>query len=144
MPTAARIVIVGDYDPAMYTHRAIDDALGHVRELREHAVEWTWLATTVLATAPFAQLSSVDGIWLAHGSPYASMAGALHAVRVARERAIPFLGVCGGFQHAVLEIARHLAGLGDADHAESNPDAATQVIVPLACSLVGKSGPVFL
>jgi CTP synthase (UTP-ammonia lyase) len=144
MPTAARIVIVGDYDPAMYTHRAIDDALGHVRELREHAVEWSWLATTALADEPFAQLAAVDGIWLAPGSPYASMIGALNAVRVARERAIPFLGVCGGFQHAVLEIARHLAGFGDADHAESNPDATTQVIVPLACSLVGKSGPVFL
>jgi CTP synthase (UTP-ammonia lyase) len=39
---------------------------------------------------------------------------------------------------------RNVAGLSDADHAESNPDAATPVIAALACSLVGKSAPVFL
>jgi CTP synthase (UTP-ammonia lyase) len=57
---------------------------------------------------------------------------------------LPFLGICGGFQHAVLEFARDVAGLSDAGHAESNPEAATPVISPLVCSLVGKSGPVFL
>ena len=144
MPIAARLAIIGDYDSAMYTHRAIDDALGHVRELREHALEWSWLATPALATDPEARLATVDAVWLAPASPYASLDGALNAVRVARARGLPFLGVCGGFQHAVLEFARHVAGLTDAEHAESNPDANTAVIAPLACSLVGKSGPVFL
>lgn len=144
MPIPSRIAIVGDYDSTMYTHVAIDDSLRHVRELREHALEWSWISTPSVATNVEAQLSVIDAIWLAPGSPYASLEGALSAVRFARERGIPFLGVCGGFQHAIIEFARDVAGLHDADHAESNPDAATPVISALACSLVGKSAPIFL
>lgn len=144
MPMPARLAIVGDHDPTMYTHLAIDESLRHVRELREHALEWSWVATTSLVKNANAQLAMLDAIWLAPGSPYASLDGALAAVRFARENGLPFLGVCGGFQHAVLEYARNVAGLPDADHAESNPDAATPVIAALACSLVGKSAPVFL
>jgi CTP synthase (UTP-ammonia lyase) len=144
MPIPARVAVVGDFDPTMYTHRAIDEALDHVRELREHALEWKWIATSALATEPDQHLALIDAIWLAPGSPYASLDGALAAVRCARQNGIPFLGVCGGFQHAILEFARNVAGLPDADHAESNPDASTPVIAPLACSLVGKAAPVFL
>ena len=144
MPVPARLAIIGDYDPAMYTHRAIDDALAHVRELREHALDWSWLPTSALAPGAIDQLATIDAILLAPGSPYESLEGALAAVRFARERSLPFLGICGGFQHAILEFARDVAGLADADHAESNPEAKVPVIAPLACSLVGKSGPVFL
>lgn len=144
MTIPARVVIVGDYDSSMYTHLAIDDALRHVCELREHALEWSWVATPPLASNAEAQLGLIDAIWLAPGSPYASLDGAVAAVRFARERGIPFLGVCGGFQHAIIEFARDVAGLHDADHAESNPDATTPVISALACSLVGKSAPIFL
>ena len=144
MPIPSRIAIVGDYDATMYTHVAIDDSLRHVRELRQHALEWSWISTSSLATNAEAQLALVDAIWLAPGSPYASLQGALSAVRVARERGIPFLGVCGGFQHAIIEFARNVVGLNDADHAESNPNATTPVISALACSLVGKAAPIFL
>jgi CTP synthase (UTP-ammonia lyase) len=144
MPIPARLAIVGDYDPAMFTHRAIDDALAHVRELREHALEWSWIGTSSVANGGEEQLAVLDAVWLAPGSPYESLDGALAAVRFARERSIPFLGVCGGFQHAVLEFARDVAGIQEAEHAESNPETKTPVIAPLACSLVGKSGPVFL
>lgn len=144
MPIPARLAIVGDYDPAMFTHRGIDDALAHVRELREHALEWSWIGTPAFAAGGGEQLGMLDAIWLAPGSPYESLEGAFAAVRFARERSLPFLGVCGGFQHTVLEFARDVAGIHDADHAESNPDATAPVIAPLACSLVDKSGPVFL
>lgn len=143
MTIPARLAIVGDHDPAMYTHRAIDDALDHVRELREHALEWSWVATTAVA-ANASSIAAADAIWLAPGSPYASLDGALAAARHAREAGLPFLGVCGGFQHAVLEFARDVVGLANAEHAESNPTAAVPVIAPLACSLVEKAGPVFL
>ena len=70
------------------------------------------------------------------------MAGALDAVRWARETKRPFLGTCGGFQHALIEFARDVAGLTTADHAETNPAADTQVVAPLACSLVEQTGPI--
>src|SRR3982751_2851812 len=100
MPMPARLAIVGDYDATMFTHVAIDDALRHVRESREHALEWRWIGTSSLAMDADAPLASIDAIWLAPGSPYASFDGALSAARHARESGIPFLGVCGGFQHA--------------------------------------------
>ena len=144
MTTPARLAIVGDFDPTMYTHLAIDTALGHARGQREHALEWSWIATPMLTGDVEARLALMDAVWLAPGSPYASMDGALAAVRYAREHHIPFLGVCGGFQHAVIEYARNVAGIPAAEHAESNPNAAAPVIAALTCSLVGKAAPVFL
>ncbi|MNQ95914.1 CTP synthase [compost metagenome] len=64
------------------------------------------------------------------------MDGALLAIRFAREQRRPFLGTCGGFQHAVLEYARNVLGWSDAEHGETNPDAARALLTPLSCALV--------
>jgi len=72
------------------------------------------------------------------------MEGALTAIRVARERHVPFLGTCGGFQHAVIEYARNVLGWADAEHAETAPHARRQVIVPLLCTLVEVTDAVHL
>jgi len=144
MLTAPRIAVVGDHDLTMYTHLAIDEALRHVSAARHLPVEWTWIGTTQVAAAPDAMLSGIDGVWLAPGSPYASMDGALAAIRFARERQIPFLGVCGGFQHALIEYARNVAGIPEADHTESTPNAPVALIAPLTCSMFGEAGSIFL
>jgi CTP synthase (UTP-ammonia lyase) len=65
----------------------------------------------------------------------------IEAVRTARELEIPFLGTCGGFQHAVLHLARDLAGIEHAHHAEYGA-TDTDVVVELECSLVGHEGPI--
>jgi CTP synthase (UTP-ammonia lyase) len=70
------------------------------------------------------------------------MDGALSAIRYARERGVPLLGTCGGFQHAIVEFARNVLGFRDADHAETSPDAERLVITRLSCSLAGKESPV--
>jgi CTP synthase (UTP-ammonia lyase) len=64
------------------------------------------------------------------------MDGALRAIRFAREAQRPFLGTCGGFQHAVIEYARDVLGWTDAEHAETAPDAERPVIALLECALV--------
>ena len=71
------------------------------------------------------------------GSPYRSEDGAIDAVRIAREHGIPFLGTCGGFQHAMLEFARNVCGRPDARTRENIRDAEDVLIIPLACSLAG-------
>jgi CTP synthase (UTP-ammonia lyase) len=75
-------------------------------------------------------------------SPYRSEAGALAAIRQARETGQPFFGSCAGFQHAVLEFARHVAGVSQAAHAELDPDAEIPVIAALRCGLVEQPGDV--
>ena len=47
-------------------------------------------------------------------------------------------GTCGGFQYMTLEFARNVAGIGNASHAETDPDAEEVVVAPLTCSLVGQ------
>jgi CTP synthase (UTP-ammonia lyase) len=75
-------------------------------------------------------------VWCVPATPYKSTAGALCAIQYARTRPLPFLGTCGGFQHALLEYARHVVGLADADHAELNPNAALPLLNKLHCPLV--------
>jgi CTP synthase (UTP-ammonia lyase) len=70
------------------------------------------------------------------------MEGALRAIRFAREQGRPFLGTCGGFQHAIIEYARNVLGWADAEHAETAPDATRPVITPLACALVETTGTI--
>ena len=70
------------------------------------------------------------------------MGGALLAIRYARENGLPFLGTCGGFQHAVIEYAQNVLGWSDATHAETTPHASRNVISPLSCGLLEGEGRV--
>jgi CTP synthase (UTP-ammonia lyase) len=133
--------LIGDYDAAIAAHQAIPEALARAAADVGVTVEPRWIATDVVDEA---RLIAYRALWCVPGSPYADMDGALRAIRFARERRTPFLGTCGGFQHAVIEYARNVAGLSAADHAESNPAAALPLVAPLACSLVGTTGRVRL
>jgi CTP synthase (UTP-ammonia lyase) len=136
-----RICLVGDRNDQHDAHRAIPLALARAAGVAEREAQVLWLPTPEVDAA---RLGEADGIWCVPASPYASMQGALAAIRFARERGVPFLGTCGGFQHALLEYARNVLGLTDADHAESNPGAAVALIAPLACALRGVEGDIHL
>jgi CTP synthase (UTP-ammonia lyase) len=129
------IALVGDYSPAITAHRAIPIALQRARDALGAAIGWEWVHTREIAEDG-RTLSRFAGIWVVPGSPYTHMAGALAAIRFARESQRPFLGTCGGFQHALIEIARNVAGLACADHAETNPMGNTLIVTTLGCSLV--------
>ena len=141
---ALRIGLIGDYQPEVPAHVAIPRALALAAQTLACSVEQVWIATPSLAEHPTRQLSVYDALWCVPGSPYTSMDGALRAVRFAREHDLSFLGTCGGFQHALIEYARDVLGLAEADHAESNAAATMPLIAPLACSLVGEQGVISL
>ncbi|MCW8275497.1 CTP synthase [Pseudomonas sp. PCH199] len=129
-----RIALIGDYDPQVTAHQAIPLALDMAAEHSGRNVQGQWLATdSISANMP---LDAYDGFWCVPASPYRSMDGALHAIRFAREQQRPFLGTCGGFQHALLEYARNVLGWPDAEHGETSPHSARALLTPLACSLV--------
>jgi CTP synthase (UTP-ammonia lyase) len=129
-----RIALIGDRSGAVIAHRAIDACFQMLK-----SVEAVWMHTSEIG-----DLRDVQGIWCVPASPYADTDAALAAIRFARENRVPFLGSCGGFQHAIVEYARNVLGLRDADHAENSPMATTPVISPLECSLVEKLGAVVL
>jgi CTP synthase (UTP-ammonia lyase) len=141
---AKRIGLIGDFNPDVTAHRAIPRALALAAEKVGCEVEPAWLATDKIGLNSVEQFAEFDGLWCVPGSPYANMEGALWAIRYARDNNVPFLGTCGGFQHALIEYARNVAGIGDAEHAETNPDASNLVISPLACSLVERTGTIRL
>jgi CTP synthase (UTP-ammonia lyase) len=142
MTTAPRVRIglIGDYSPSVVAHQAIPRALGLASEAVGCSVDVEWLHTAALDNSSDRSLGEFHGLWCTPASPYTSMSGALRGIRYAREQGIPFLGTCGGFQHALIEYARNVLGLAEADHAESNPSAAMPLIAPLTCSLVGTTG----
>ena len=145
MTTPIRIALVGDCDPAIRAHAAIPMALHLVADEMGCVVQPAWVETTSLTKSATSRLlEPFNGIWCVPGSPYRSLEGALRAIQFARENSRPFLGTCGGFQHAIIESFRNVAGLKTADHAESNPDAKMPVITRLACSLENRGGVIRL
>ena len=142
MTTLVNIAIVGDRDDAIAAHRAIPLALANAASALDVDLVFDWLASDAIADA--AQLAGFDAFWVAPGSPYRSLDGALRAIGHARTTGRPFLGTCGGFQHAILEFARHALDWPDAMHAESDPGVGRPVIAELACSLVEARGSVTL
>jgi len=140
-PAPKLIALVGDYSKEKTAHRAIPVALELARAELGVDVRWHWIATRHIHN-PESGLAGYHGAWLVPGSPYESMAGALAVARWARLGRRPFLGTCGGFQHALLEFARDAAGITEADHAETNPGGSALLLTQLTCSLVEQSGRV--
>ena len=137
------IAVVGDLQPGNPTHDAIAPAVAHADALAGRAGDGAttveWVATDDALDLPLAALDGYAGFWIAPGSPYRSMDGALRVIRYAREADRPLLGTCAGFQHLVIELARDVLGIADAAHAENDPDATNLFVTLLSCSLVGQS-----
>ena len=142
MTRPVRIALVGDHDPAVIAHQAIPVALTLAAREIGVDVDARWFGTETIVDD--AALDGVDGVWCVPASPYRDMGGALRAIRLARVEGRPFLGTCGGFQHAVVEFARGVLGWADADHAETAAEGARLVVTPLSCALVEVGGDVRL
>lgn len=128
MPSV-RLLVIGDRDTRFETHRAID----HTLTLLPADVEARWQPTD----EPFS-VADADALWFAPGTPYRDDAAAYAAIAQARSAGVPMYGTCGGLQYMAVEFARSVAGIDDAAHAETDPDAEQPVVAPLSCSLVGQ------
>ena len=134
-----RIGIIGEFDPTFRPHAATNEALDHAMKQIGISMEFEWISTESV-TSTFAEIKSrYNGFWIAPGSPYKNMQGALQVIQFARENFVPILGTCGGFQHMVIEFARHVLFIKEAQHAEYDPYASDLVVTPLSCSLKGQT-----
>jgi CTP synthase (UTP-ammonia lyase) len=140
MQSIPLFALIGEYSLDVPAHQAIPRALELACAATGGEAVWRWVHTGDIRNATH-DLADYAAVWLVPGSPYANMRGALDAIRWARESGRPFLGTCGGFQHALVDFARNVTGLPGADHAESNECAEAAVVTPLDCPLVEKSGP---
>jgi CTP synthase (UTP-ammonia lyase) len=132
------IGLIGDRSDTVIAHGAIPPALATAARELGVDVEHEWVPSAEVTSVK--RIAGFDGLWCIPGSPYRSMEGVLLAIQYAREQQRPFLGTCGGFQHAVIEYARNVLKWSDADHAESSPETQRAVISPLTCGLLSDFG----
>jgi CTP synthase (UTP-ammonia lyase) len=138
---ALRIGIIGDFNRHKHSHWATEAALFHAAAQLGRHVAPRWFGTRQLALEGPGPLTELDGIWGAPGSPWESVDGKLIGIRFARERGVPYLGTCAGFQYALIELTRNLLGIPDADSAENGAATENIVITPISCPVPKPGSP---
>jgi CTP synthase len=117
-----RIAIVGKYTNLLDSYKSLAEALAHGGIANHVRVKLDWMDSQIFEQPDAVErLEGVHGILVPGGFGERGTEGKIEAVRFARERRVPFLGICFGMQMAVIEAARHLAGLPHASSSEFGP-----------------------
>ena len=121
--------LVGKYVQLHDAYLSVAEALRHAGYAQGAEVEIRWIdSTEVRPDTVEALLEGCGGILVPGGFGPRGIEGMILAARWARERKVPYLGLCLGMQIAVIEFARHVCGWADADSGEFRPDSAHKVI----------------
>ncbi len=117
-----RIAVVGKYTNLLDSYKSLSEALIHGGIANRVKVRLDWVDSEIFEQPDTVQrLEGVHGILVPGGFGERGTTGKIEAVRFARERNVPFFGICFGMQMAVIEAARNLAGLADASSTEFGP-----------------------
>src|SRR5215510_5546188 len=126
------IHVVGKYVGYEDSYKSLNEALYHGGFPHRLKVNIKWIEAEALEEPNGERLlDSADGILVPGGFGNRGTRGMMRAAQVARERQIPYFGICYGFQWATVEYARNVAGLTDADSTECNPETPAKVIYKL-------------
>jgi CTP synthase len=125
------IGLVGKYVEYEDSYKSLKEALLHGGLAHQLKVNIHWIEAEGVAGDNDKQLEGYDGILVPGGFGKRGIAGMLHAIRYARERKVPYFGICLGMQTMVIEYARNVCGLEGADSTEFNPGAPHRVIYKL-------------
>ena len=128
-----RIGLIGKYVTLPDAYLSVVESLRHAGFHHGSRVEIVWIASDELKTGSIEeQMERLDGVLVPGGFGVRGIEGKINAVRYARENDIPFLGICLGLQCAVIEFARNVAGLEDANSSEFDSQTAYPVVDILA------------
>ncbi|MBM3564138.1 MAG: CTP synthase [Alphaproteobacteria bacterium] len=118
------IAVVGKYTEMKDAYKSLIEALAHGGLANRVKVNLDWIESEIFETAdPAAHLEHVHGILVPGGFGQRGAEGKILAARFARERGVPYFGICFGMQMAVIEAARALAGIEKANSTEFGPCA---------------------
>jgi len=123
-----KIAVVGKYTNLLDSYKSLAEALAHGGIANHVKVTLDWVDSEIFEQPDTVQrLEGVNGILVPGGFGERGTGGKIEAVRFARERKVPFFGICFGMQMAVIEAARNLAGMTDASSTEFGP-CSTEVV----------------
>ncbi len=120
--SAVDIAVVGKYTSLLDSYKSLGEALAHGGIANNVRVRLNWIDSEIFEREDSVQyLEGVHGILVPGGFGERGAEGKIHAVRFARERQVPYFGICFGMQMAVIEAARNLAGISTAGSTEFGP-----------------------
>ncbi len=122
------IAMVGKYVGLTESYKSLSEALMHAGMHTHTRVEIRYIDSERIETEGMRELEDVDAILVPGGFGKRGIEGKVRAVQFARERGIPYLGICLGMQIAVIEFARNVCGLAGANSTEFDPDSPHPVI----------------
>jgi CTP synthase len=123
-----KVAMVGKYTELNDAYKSINEALTHAGIHTETQVDIVYLDAELIEKHGTQLLESMDAILVPGGFGPRGIEGKIQAIQYAREQKVPFLGICLGLQTAVIEFARHVAGLQEANSTEFNKDTPHPVI----------------
>jgi CTP synthase len=128
------VALVGKYIDLPDAYLSVTEALRAGGFAHRAKVSLRWVASDLCETpaGAAAQLAGVDGVVIPGGFGIRGIEGKVGAIRYARERGVPTLGLCLGLQCMTIEVARDVAGLPDANSAEFEPETPDPVIATMA------------
>ena len=126
--TSVRIAMCGKYTDLSDSYKSLNEALRHAGIHNHARVDIEYVDSETLTPATVGQLAAFDAVLVPGGFGKRGIEGKILAAQYAREHRVPYLGICLGMQVASIEIARHRAGLDDANSTEFEPDTPHPVI----------------
>ncbi|MEM6312984.1 MAG: CTP synthase, partial [Planctomycetota bacterium] len=127
--TTLRIAVTGKYTSVRDAYASIIKAIEHCEVHTGMSVKLEWIDTTNITGKTVAgRLKGIHGIIVPGGFGARGTEGKIACIKYARENKLPYLGICLGFQMAVIEYARNVANVADADSTEFSRDATNPVI----------------
>lgn len=124
-----RIGLIGKYVELKDSYKSISEAFIHAGAVNDCKVQLDWIHSESLTEDNVAEkFNGLKGVLVAPGFGNRGIEGKIAAIKYAREKNIPFLGICLGMQCAVIEFARNVLGLKDAHSREMNPATSSPVI----------------
>ncbi len=137
-----RIGVVGKYVDLAESYKSLSEALVHGGLAHSCAVSIEFVDAEAISPRVPEMLGAVDGVLVPGGFGERGSAGKIEAIRWARETKMPFFGICLGMQLAVIEYARNIAGILDAQSGEFDPESPSQLIalMPSQANVTRKGG----
>ena len=122
------IAVVGKYIHLQDSYKSINEALFHGGIANEVRVRLVKIDSETIEAGDMSSLESIDGLIIPGGFGQRGIEGMISATSIARTRGIPCFGICLGLQVMVIEYARHVLDISDADSSEFAPEASQKVI----------------